>query len=627
MAKINLLSSKIYNRIAAGEVIERPFSVVKELVENSIDAGAKNIVIDIENGGLSRITITDDGCGIEKSELKKALLPHATSKISSLKDLDNIVSLGFRGEALASVASISKISIHSKSAESENAAEIYAEGGEIGNVTDNAQYIEGTEITVRSLFYNTPVRARFLKTERSEESEISSTVARFIMGNENIAFKYVADGKVLLQSFGDGLESAVVSVYGASVIGNCYNIDTERNGIKITGYVGKPSFTKSNRSYQTVFINGRYVVNQTVASSIVNAYAPYLMKRQYPFYVIKILLPYDSVDVNVHPNKTDVRFINNQVVYGTLYSVISKTLSAVNEPANLSENIDKKQTENNVNYVKHNIPEEAYKFDKLIFADSGNYEKELIKNKLKEQNISNVDIFEENKAYIKKLEEEQAKNSEKKLSDTLFEKIESPVIPVQDEIKTPVNLKVIGQALKTYIILEDGKDIYLLDQHAAHERLLYDEFIANIEKKEVAMQPLLVPYVLSVNGMESEFVNKKLSILTEMGFEIEEFGLNTFKISAIPVILGDMSITKFFDELLSDLNELKGITITSVLKDKIAQKACKSAIKSGNDMSTNEIAVLMERINGNLGLKCPHGRPVIVKISRTEIDKWFKRII
>ena len=332
--KINLLSSKIYNRIAAGEVVERPFSVVKELVENSIDAGATSIEVEIENGGISCVKITDNGCGIEKSELNKALLPHATSKISSLKDLDNIMSLGFRGEALASIASVSKITIQSKTAEQEIGAMISADGGDMTEITDSA-INNGTIISVNNLFFNTPVREKFLRSEKSEENEITATVARFILGNPNISFKYVVDGKVVFNSFGDGFESAFVCVYGVDSIDNCFYIDTVKNGLKITGYIGKHFFAKGNRSYQTTFINGRYVVNQTVSSAIANAYSSYLMKRQYPFYVLSISLPSEIVDVNVHPNKLDVRFANNQIVYGSVYSVISKVLDGSSEALNI----------------------------------------------------------------------------------------------------------------------------------------------------------------------------------------------------------------------------------------------------------------------------------------------------
>ena len=393
MSVINLLSSKIYNRIAAGEVVERPSSVVKELVENSIDAEAKNITIEIVSGGIASIKITDDGTGIEKSQLKKALLAHATSKISSVKDLDNIMTLGFRGEALASIASVSKIKIVSKPEFQETGASIYAEGGNIEEIIDCGA-VNGTEITVDNLFFNTPAREKFLKSVRAEESEISVTVARFIMGNPNIDFKYIADGKVIFQSFGDGFESAVAQIYGIETIKNCFYVDTVKNGLKISGYIGKQNFYKGNRSYQSIFVNGRYVVNQTISSAISNAYTPYLMKRQYPFYILNLTLPTEIVDVNVHPNKLEVRFSNNQIIYGSIYSVLSKILDGSQDALSIAsigvdDTLNNKEISSESAYVyatqkdTANIkkPLETYKFDTLVFSDVEQKDEKLSLNK------------------------------------------------------------------------------------------------------------------------------------------------------------------------------------------------------------------------------------------------------
>lgn len=619
MAKINLLSSKIYNRIAAGEVVERPGSVVKELVENSIDAGADKITVEIQNGGISSMVIRDNGCGIEKTELKKALLPHATSKIANLTDLDNISSLGFRGEALASIASVSKISICSKTEKQQFGARVSAEGGLISDIVD-APSANGTEITVNNLFFNTPVRAKFLKTERSEESEITSIVTKFILGHPDISFKYIADGKVVLQSYGDGLESAMVKVYGATVISDCFYIDTEKNGIKIQGYAGKHYFTKSNRSYQTVFINGRFVSNQTVSSAISNAYGAYLMKRQYPFYVLSIVMPTETVDVNVHPNKTDVRFMNNQIVYGALYSVISKVLDGSSEALNIvsepPRNVPFKTDENQFNidkinneYVRHNSlnhSSEIFVSDKKSSIEIRDY------NEISKENGS--DIFAENKAYIEKIEKERANAKLSKEAE-------------QGQFNIDKELKLVGQVLNTFLIYEDGCDIYFIDQHAAHERILFDKINRSFNENDIPEQPLLVPYVLNVNTNEAAFIYGKMSVIKEMGIQIEEFGHNSFKVSAVPAFLTEINLKFFFDSLLSDIDMLKNITVKDVLMEKIAKKACKSAIKSGDKLSETEINSLLEMLKGDLGLKCPHGRPIAVKITRTEIDKWFKRIV
>ncbi len=617
--KINLLSSKIYNRIAAGEVVERPFSVVKELVENSIDAGAKNIQIEIEGGGISSIKIIDDGFGIEKSELKKALLPHATSKISTLKDLDNITSFGFRGEALASIASVSRISIESKPKNQELGAMICADGGEISGVSECA-IPNGTIITVNNLFYNAPVREKFLKSVKSEESEISSTVARFILGNPDISFKYLVDNKVVYQSFGDGFESAMACVYGVETIENCFYINVEKHGIIINGYISKHHFTKGNRSYQTTFVNGRYVQNQTISSAVINAYSSYLMKRQYPFFVLNIILPSEIVDVNVHPNKLDVRFANNQIVYGSIYSVVSKVLDGSSEALNIvvgkSEN-NKQITEQIAKEnVTHNNIEINKKFSSLVFNDSGSnttkvksveFDDKFVLSK----NDNVADIFAENKAFLEKLAQEKAKKEE----------------ILQETLCSVKELRFIGQALNTYLICEDGMDLYFIDQHAAHERILFDKLNLAVKNSEIITQPLLVPYIINVNNQEYDFLIAKITTLNSLGIEISEFGRNAFKVSAIPAFLLDLNIKIFFDDILSDLNQLKTLTVGDLLVEKLAQKACKAAIKSGDKLSDIEIEVLIDKLKENIGLKCPHGRPVAIKITRMEVDKWFKRIV
>ena len=614
MSKINLLSSKIYNRIAAGEVVERPSSVVKELVENSLDAFASQISIDIVDGGVTSIVIADNGTGIEKSELKKALLPHATSKISKIEDLECISSLGFRGEALASIASVAKITIVSKPTCQELGASIYAEGSVINEPVDCGAS-SGTEITVQNLFFNTPVRQKFLKTERAEENEISSLVARFILGNPNVAFKYTANGKTIYQSFGDGFESAFVCVYGANTIKECFYIDTERHGVKLSGYISKHHFSKGNRSYQTTFVNGRSVVNQTISSAIANAYSTYLMKRQYPFYVLSINVPPEIVDVNVHPNKMDVRFANNQIIYGSIYSIISKVLDGASEALEIVSGSNENKEKHNdlcIDYASHSDikpTKSLIKFDKIIFNDK------VLDDKKSTDAVE--DIFAENKAYLKRLDKEN--QTPKQI--IVEEKIEQQVIKIDRE------LNYVGQVLNTYLIFDDGLDIYFVDQHAAHERILFDKLNEMLSKNKIVSQPLILPYVLSVNSIEYNFLCDKTPVLQALGFELVEFGRNAFKISAIPTFLCDINLQNFFNDLLCNIYELKSIIANDLLMEKLAQKACKAAVKSGDKLSELEIKTLTEVLKSNLGLKCPHGRPVAVKITRTEIDKWFKRIV
>ena len=324
MAKINILPAKVFNRIAAGEVVDRPYSVVKELVENAIDAGATEIQIHIEKGGKQLIRVVDNGCGIERDDLHSAFLPHATSKIAAAEDLENIVTLGFRGEAVASIAAVSKMTITSKTLGGK-CYQLASNGGEIGEIKEVAGD-DGTDVCVEMLFFNTPVRLKFLKSEKAEESDITNFVSRFILSKPNIAFTYYVNGKKTLQSFGEGVEEALVSVYGAAILSNVFEIDTNKHGVNIRGYIGNQNYSKPNKSYQSVFLNGRYIINSTISAALSNAYTPYLMKRQYPFYVLYIDVPTEIVDVNVHPNKADVRFADNQIIYGCIYSVITAVL-------------------------------------------------------------------------------------------------------------------------------------------------------------------------------------------------------------------------------------------------------------------------------------------------------------
>ena len=644
MAKINILDKKIYNRIAAGEVVERPYSVIKELIENAIDAGATDIDVAIEDGGKRLMRVSDNGCGISREDLPKAFLPHATSKISAVEDLDKILTLGFRGEALASIGSVSKATILSKTKDDEMGNIIVCEGGVIGDA-DVYPSDTGTTVSVESLFFNTPARAKFLKASKSEETDITNIITRLILSHPDIAFKYTSDGKVMLQSFGGGLDEAIIEIYGYNTITDCIPIETEKNGIKISGFIGKSYFTKPNRTYQTVILNGRYVVNNTIQSSMHNAYAAYLMKRQYPFYVLKIDMSPETVDVNVHPNKTDVRFIDNQVIYSTLYSVVTKVLDGsaaaleivkpnnyvpIDEgsrpiipqkpitPDEIGEAHCDRPFVSGFNeelldqtiwgrYNKSKSAEKEGEFEKTFgVADSHDDEpRELGGNKID-------DIFAENKKYIAEMEAKKAAEEAEKAR--------------QEELKVEPEFKVIGQVLATYLILEKENDIYFIDQHAAHERLLYDKFIEEYKSGNVAEQTMLVPYIFRVNESESEFIIGKFPELRKAGFDISEYDVNEFAVYSVPVLLFDMDLKSFFDDLLSDIS-FKKETMPELIHDKIAMKACKAAIKSGKILSEDEIDALLKAMKYNTALRCPHGRPVTVKISRTEIDKWFKRIV
>lgn len=641
MAKIHILDSGVYNRIAAGEVVDRPASVVKEFVENSIDAGAKKISVAIERGGKELICVTDDGEGVERGELAPAFLPHATSKIQRAEDLEAIGTLGFRGEALASIASVAKVCLRSRFRGAEDAYELTCIGGKMGDIVPCALG-EGTEISAENLFFNTPARLKFLKSDKGEESEVTNLVSRLVLGNPNIAFRYLVDGRVVLQSFGGGLDEAVAAVYGGSVLSRCYKLDATKHGIRLRGYIGKPDFAKPNRTYQSLFVNGRYVINSTIGSALSNAYASYLMKRQYPFYVLFVDLPREAVDVNVHPNKADVRFENNQVVYGAIYSVVSSVLdgnaSALEfvaetdqadstadgkaafeeriavtrsenleeKPAVFPENAQKESTLSDINVVYDSKkresaaplsprpPEELFP-RRIEFHDSG---------AAVAQADPAVDVFAENKRYLEMLDRKAAQQK---------------IVFDHAEYK--------GCLFNTYLLYEEGDSVYLIDQHAAHERLIFDRLRAEMEKRSVMRQPMLVPYVLHVNSAEREFLTENLATLQDIGFEIEAFGLGDFKVSSVPLDLQDIDLASFFEELLKEVGALHSIRLSDLLRDKIAMTACKHAVKGGMMLSDSEKKKLFEMLHGDMGLKCPHGRPIAVRMTKYEIEKMFKRVV
>lgn len=645
MPTINLLDKKVYNRIAAGEVVERPFSVVKELVENAIDAGADDIEITVEAGGKSLIRVADNGCGISADDLKKAFLPHATSKIKDVDDLDYISTLGFRGEALASIGSVSEASIVSKTKDDEMGRIVTCKGGEISDV-DVYPSNAGTIVSVENLFFNTPARAKFLKPSKSEETDVTNIVARMILAHSDIAFKYVADGKTVLQSYGGGLDEAIIQIYGYETITDCIKIETEKNGMKISGYLGHYYFTKPNRTYQTIILNGRYIVNNSIQSAIHNAYAGYLMKRKYPFYVLEIEMSPETVDVNVHPNKTDVRFVDNQVVYGTLYSIVSKVLEGspaalqIVKPNNyLSIDPGSKpvvkvspvkeedirqihcerpfvstfgQSLEKTSLVCEDVDDAQENETKTKAIDFSDYLDEKDKKEREKKDKEIDDIFAENKKYIQRLEQEKAEKEAKKA--------------LQESLTVETPIRVVGQVLTTYLVLERGDDVYLVDQHAAHERLLYDKFMAEYQNGVIAEQTMLFPYTLKVNGKESELIRKRFAELRRMGFDINEYDENVFNVYSSPLALENINLKSFFDDVLSDA-DFKRENVPEILHEKIASKACKAAIKSGKTLSQNEIDALLKAMNEDMTLRCPHGRPVSVKITRTEIDKWFKRIV
>ncbi len=653
MNRINILDESVYNKIAAGEVVEKPASIVKELVENSLDAGASEILIEIENGGIDKIRIVDNGCGIHPDDVKPAFITHATSKIKSIEDLNAISTLGFRGEALSSIASVTKLKMQTKQNEFQEGRQIEIDGGIVKNFCDYPMN-NGTIVEIEDLFYNIPARKKFLRKPKTEESEITNLVSRYILANPHIKFSYVVEGELVYKSSGTSLENAIYEVYKKDTLNNLIKVDYKVDDIHIYGYISKPTYTKSNRTYQTLIINNRYVINSLISTCVQNAYENLIMKGQFPMFVLNFDLPAGSVDVNVHPNKLDVKFENTQKIYGYFYTAISKALvnNAFVKQINIFENI-KKQPEQKPqnNFVGKSFDYSFETNTKTVENNQNSENQEIIKNISPNQQkiidnfetISNADSkFCENEIMTKVLNKQldRAKNEQNNLCEVnltnnqdydseIKNKVEENIYSTKQQVFENIdslNYKIIGTAFETYILLEINGSIFVFDQHACHERLNYDKLINQINSKNLSVQPLLVPYIFETNELETNFVEENLNTISSLGFEICLFGQNCFRVSSIPSILAEINLKDFFDDILKDLTSLKKLTTENLLKEKLSQKACKASIKAGYKLKDSEINLLLDIMQkNNMTLSCPHGRPAVIEITKTELEKWFKR--
>lgn len=653
MSIINILDKSVYNKIAAGEVVEKPASVVKELVENSIDAGANSITIEILDGGISQIKVSDNGKGIARDDFEKVFLPHATSKVKTVDDLAKIGTLGFRGEALSSISSVSKVTMASKTEEDDSGYQIEVIGGEMGEIIPIGA-TTGTYMQISDLFYNIPARKKFLRKPKLEENEITNYVARLIMANPNISFKYLADNKIIYQSFGNGIFDAIYAIYGKSIVDNIVEFSFEKGDYSFSGYLGKPTFSKSNRTYQTLIINGRYVINQTISTAIYKAYENFLMKGNFPFFVLYLNIPLDKIDVNVHPNKLDVKFENSNELFGIVYNAVIDFLYNVNNTKQvvLEEIEDDEEVDRAKLQVLSDLRE---KITRNIDTLSENTSESTNNEPIQEVELKGVEEYEINKENREKLELIDNISEAKTDSETVEKiipfftdrtvdfSVQSPMKnmdnredftykkPQIEEISAlddTSDIKIIGTLFDTYILIERAGKFILIDQHAGHERLLFDRFSKELESKEVAIQPLLIPYILETNYQENAFIMENIEVIRQMGFDIDDFGDNTYKIGAVPMLFKDVNIREFFDEILSDLDGKIVITKDQSIRDYVAKSACKAAVKGNDKLTKNEIITLVRDLyKPNQVLLCPHGRPIIIEFSQKEIEKWFKRIV
>lgn len=640
--KIKLLDSMVFNRIAAGEVVEKPASIVKELVENSIDAKATVISIEIEDGGKKKIVISDNGQGIEKDDLNNAFMPHATSKISKVEDLDTIHTLGFRGEALASIASVCHIYASSKTENDEVGHSIRIDGGLFSEVNEVARN-KGTTIEASDLFYNAPVRAKFLRRSKIEESEITHLVEKFMLAHPEISFLYVVDGKQIYNTISSELSDIIYTIYGKEVYDNLIKIDAEEDGMRLSGFIISPKYSKVNRTNQTLFVNGRYVENYLVSSAVQGAFEPFLMKGRFPIYILSLTMPSDTVDVNIHPTKREVKFENPNRVFGFVRRQIENGLIMANHIANFEVRVN--SIENETLESDTRAPENTQSFAHVPVAD--------IEPLPSKEGMSYRDNGPDEKiVYPKREVEIEIKTVKQPLPDFMnitiektvpvnkiggrifFDQTESVHASEIEEGKMLENkfltasvkdeMKILGTLFATYIVVEYADKAYFIDQHAAHERTLYDKLCKQVENSEVLKQPLLFPFELKTTEKERIKLIETVPVLEKLGFNLKESKLG-FEISAVPLILSGIDLSKFFESVLADESIFDKST-SQIMKERLSQYACKHAIKAGDHISNDEIAYLIDAMRKGV-LLCPHGRPIVLELEKRDFEKMFKRVL
>lgn len=636
MARINVLPKEIYQLIAAGEVVERPSSVVKEMIENSLDAGAKNITLEIKNGGSTYIRITDDGCGIERDDVRKVFISHATSKISKKDDLNSIATLGFRGEAMASISAVSKVELLTKAENEEIGTRYEIAGGEELEF-DDAGCPNGTTIVVRDIFFNTPARMKFLKKDVTEGNQVAGIVDRMAISHPEISFRFIRDGKQVLITSGNGdLKSTVYSVLGKEMSDSLMSVDYSFNDMRITGFVSKPTASRKSRAGQYFYINNRIVKSKTAMAALEQAYKNTIMVGRFPACVLNIELNPAQVDVNVHPAKTEVRFANEKPIFDLVYYAVKtaiendRTVKEVEfkenpiyrqEPKNVYQNNDNKSFQAKFDFFKKKDEPPSQQVIKTKPREDF-WQVEAPKPEYKiardEKPKARVDI---NIEY-----EEPEEISTAKSKDAPKERdIEKVVITDEKDNENVIpNFKLIGEAFKTYLIVEIENELYFIDKHAAHERMNFERFKA---QATVETQMLLAPVVVNLTKDEFIVISENVELIKKCGFELEEFGESQIIVRAIPSLVDGDSVKDLMLEIAQKLLEHK----TDILPDKIDwiyhSASCRGAVKAGDYTSRQEQEMFVKKLLSMPNIRfCPHGRPVFIKMSKYDIEKQFGRV-
>lgn len=636
MRKIAVLSQNTIDKIAAGEVVERPASVVKELVENAIDAGATAITVEIKEGGISFIRVTDNGGGIPKEQVPLAFLRHATSKITQAEDLLQITSLGFRGEALSSISAVSQMEVITKAPEDFMGVRYVIEGGQ-EKVLEDVGAPNGTTMLVRNLFFNTPARKKFLKTAMTEAGYVSSYMEQLALSHHNISFKYMVNGQLRLHTSGNAnLKDVIYGIYGRDITRELLPVQYEVSGLSVSGFIGKPSIARGNRNFENYYINGRYVKSKLLMKAIEEAYKPYMMQHKYPFVCLQYDIHGEDVDVNVHPTKMEVRFQNQSAIYNATYDLITDALagkeiipevSLTPKPA-----VGEKQAQ--IKEEKIPVPEPFEKNriaeEKPVYAPVG-----LRPASAEPKTESKAEPINVNEPVKPREPEIQAKPEEQKKE--AFPK-EKQAVEKAEQLElfdnrllskeARIHHRIIGQLFDTYWLVEYDNKFYIIDQHAAHEKVLYERFLKAFAKKEILSQMISPPSLISLNLQESNLLKANLEIFREFGFEISEFGGKEYSIHAVPANIYGVSVQEFFIQILDSLEQEHVSKTPDILAERIATAACKAAVKGNNRLSVKEAdALIDELLNLENPYNCPHGRPTIISMTKYELEKKFKRIV
>lgn len=645
MAKIQLLDQKTIDNIAAGEVIERPASVVKELVENAVDAKANAVTVEIKDGGMTLIRVTDNGIGIPKDQVKTAFLRHATSKIRSVEDLLSVSSLGFRGEALSSISAVAQVELVTKTAESFSGVSYKIYGGE-EEAFDDIGAPDGTTFLVKNLFYNTPARRKFLKSATTEAGYVEQMMVHIALSHPEISFKFIHNNKNKIYTSGNGkVKDIIYHIYGRDVAGALIPLEAQNEDVKVTGFVAKPYVSRGNRNYESYFINGRYIKSSIIYKAIEEGYRTFTMKHRYPFVCLDFKIDQELLDVNVHPTKMEIRFRNGREIYELVVDAVRAALLQKDLVQDVLREAPKKKELPKTKEVKKPEPFEVNRRKEEV--QKVDQQGQGVQQQVEKQRQAVQQQIEKPSHPVKKTltASESSKNTKKptyaglnyntqkkefpqyktdELSSNQMTLREDPVFSVQAR----PDRKILGQLFKTYWLIEYEDQLFIMDQHAAHEKVNYERLMKNFKEKEIYSQRLEPPMVVTVSMTEAEALTRYKDAFVGLGFTIESFGGNEYCIREVPANLYGIGERDLFMELLDAVSQENGTLDTEVIASKIATMACKMSIKGNQRVSLMEVEHLLDELMKlENPYQCPHGRPTIIKMSKYEIDKKFKRIV